>query len=65
MIWIEGCQNIFDGMIRYTASKRPWRLKYFEVFESRTEVLKREKEIKNMKSKKYIEELILKWRKTN
>ena len=51
----------FDGMSKYTATKRPWRLKYFEVYYSRTEALKREKQIKTMKSKKYIESLISTW----
>ena len=52
----------FDGMSKYTSSKRPLRLVYFEIFNSRTEALKREKEIKRMKSRKYIEELIINWK---
>ena len=48
-----------DGMSKYTSSKRPLRLVYFEVYSSRSEALKREKEIKKMKSRKYIEQLIL------
>jgi len=48
----------YEGMSRYTASKRPWRLVYFEMYESRGEALKREKQIKNMKSKVYIQNLI-------
>jgi len=51
-----------DGMSKYTSSKRPLRLVYFEVYSSRSEALKREKEIKKMKSRKYIEQLILNWR---
>jgi putative endonuclease len=35
-----------EGMSKYTASKKPWRLVYFEVYESRTEALKRERQIK-------------------
>ena len=54
----------FDGMSKYTASKRPLRLIYFEVFRTRTEALKREKEIKKMKSRKYIESLVSEWRKS-
>ena len=53
----------FDGMSKYTSSKRPLRLVYFEVFKTRTEALKREKEIKKMKSKKYIESLLSEWKK--
>jgi putative endonuclease len=48
----------FDGMSKYTASKRPLRLVYFETFQTRTEAIKREKQIKGMKSKKYLEDLI-------
>jgi len=51
-----------EGMSKYTSSKRPWRLVYFEMYESRSEALKREKQIKNMKSKIYIQNLINNWR---
>ncbi len=51
----------FDGMSKYTSSKRPLRLVYFEVFHSRKEALIRENKIKKMKSRKYIIELIAKW----
>ena len=51
----------FDGMSKYTASKRPLRLCYFETYLSRTEALKREKEIKRYKSRKYILLLIDNW----
>ena len=47
-----------EGMSKYSATKRPWRLVYFEMYESRGEALKREKQIKNMKSKVYIQNLI-------
>ena len=52
-----------DGMSKYTKSKRPLRLVYFEVFQSRSEVITREKEIKSKKSRKYIEQLISNWKK--
>ena len=42
----------------YTASKKPWRIVYFESFESKTEALKREKFIKAQKSRAFIEMLI-------
>ena len=54
----------FDGLSKYTASKRPWRLKYFEVYASRSEAIKRENAIKRMKSRKYIEELIINWHRS-
>ncbi|MBP6688208.1 MAG: GIY-YIG nuclease family protein [Lacibacter sp.] len=47
-----------DGFSKYTASKRPLRLVYFEIAASRTEALIREKQIKKMKSRLYIENLI-------
>ena len=48
----------FDGMSKYTASKRPLRLRYFEVFSSRPDAIKRERQIKSYKSRKYIQSLI-------
>jgi putative endonuclease len=54
----------FEGFSKYTASKRPLRLVYFEVLNSRSEAIKREKAIKNQKSKIVIEQLIAAWRKS-
>ena len=51
----------FDGMSKYTSVKRPLRLVYFEVYKSRTDSIKRENEIKNKMSRKYIEWLIREW----
>ena len=51
-----------DGMSKYTSSKLPWRLVYFEMYGTRSEAIVREKEIKKMKSKKYILQLINAWR---
>ena len=48
----------FDGMSKYTASKRPLRLIYFEMVNSRNDAIRREKEIKKKKSRKYLEFLI-------
>jgi len=52
----------FDGLSKYTASKRPLRLVYFEVMNNRSEAIKREKSIKNQKSRKYLEQLISRWK---
>ena len=41
-----------------TRSGRPWKLMYYETYSNKTEAIKREKEIKNKKSRKYIEYLI-------
>jgi putative endonuclease len=49
-----------DGFSKYTSSKIPWCLVYFEMYHTRTEALKQEKEIKSKKSRKYIEVLISK-----
>ncbi|MBD3638619.1 MAG: GIY-YIG nuclease family protein [Crocinitomicaceae bacterium] len=46
------------GEVKSTRSGRPWKIVYFEVFETRSESFKREKEIKNKKSRKYITALI-------
>jgi putative endonuclease len=51
----------FDGFSKYTASKRPLRLVYFEVWDNRSDAIKRERTIKNLKSRKYIEQLIGDW----
>ena len=51
-----------EGQSKYTASKRPWRLVYFEMYATRSESLKRERQIKKMKSKIYIQNLIQTWR---
>ena len=54
----------FDGLSKYTASKRPLRLCYFEKYFTRTDALKREREIKKYKSRKYIQMLINNWGKS-
>ncbi len=47
-----------DGWSRYTSTKTPWQLKYFETFPTRQLALKREKELKAKKSRKYLQFLI-------
>jgi putative endonuclease len=47
-----------DGMSSYTKAKAPWKLIYQEVFPARSEAMKREREIKRMKSREYIERLV-------
>lgn len=54
-----------DGFSKYTLSKRPLRLVYFEVFESRSEAIRRENEIKRKKSRVYIEKLVKGWLMTH
>ncbi|WP_243854731.1 GIY-YIG nuclease family protein [Flavobacterium sp. 270] len=43
---------------KFTKSAKDWEIKYFETFSSRSEACKRELQIKKMKSRKYIENLI-------
>ena len=48
------------GQSKYTRKGIPWELVYLEKFNNRTDAYRREKQIKNMKSRKYILELIAK-----
>ena len=63
--YIGSCQNIDIRLERHNAgatpstkSARPWKLVYSESFQSNSNALKREREIKSKKSRKYIEYLI-------
>jgi putative endonuclease len=47
-----------NGGVKSTRYKRPWRVVYFETFESKLEANQRELEIKKKKSRKYIDFLI-------
>ncbi len=47
-----------SGFTKSTKSGIPWELVYFEQFETKSEAIKRELEIKSKKSRKYIELLI-------
>ncbi|MCI0449986.1 MAG: GIY-YIG nuclease family protein [Chlorobi bacterium] len=47
-----------EGYSISTKAYIPWKLVYFETFDTKTEALRREKQLKKMKSKKYIEWLI-------
>ncbi len=46
------------GATPSTRPGRPWRLVYTEEFDSKNEAIKRESEIKRMKSRKYLKTLI-------
>lgn len=47
-----------SGISDYTSKATDWETKYVESFDTRQDAMKREKEIKNKKSRKYIEWLI-------
>ena len=46
------------GTTRYTSQTNDWKIVYCENYQSKTEALKRENEIKRKKSRKYIEDLL-------
>ncbi|MEW6701400.1 MAG: GIY-YIG nuclease family protein [Bacteroidota bacterium] len=46
------------GWGKFTKRGIPWKLVYFENFINKSDAFKREREIKNKKSRKYIEDLI-------
>ena len=48
------------GATTSTKSGRPWKMVYHETFNTKTDALKRETYLKRMKSRIYIENLILK-----
>jgi putative endonuclease len=47
-----------DGWTRSTKAKRPWKTVHVEPAKSKGDAMKREREIKCMKSRVYIERLI-------
>ena len=47
-----------SGHSRSTKAGIPWKIVYFEEYQTKSEAIKREYEIKRMKSRKYIESLI-------
>jgi putative endonuclease len=66
--YIGQCDNLdkrmskhSDGLSKYTSGKRPLRLVYFESYATRSESIKRERQIKCMKSNQYLNRLISNW----
>jgi putative endonuclease len=47
-----------EGRSSFTKAKIPWKLIYHEVYGSRAEAMRRERGIKRMKSREYIERLV-------
>ena len=47
-----------EGRSKYIKPGIPWQLMYFEEYPDSSKTIKREKEIKNRKSKEFIESLI-------
>ena len=49
------------GQTRSTRSKKPWKLKYYEVIENKTDALKREKFLKRQKNREFYKKLFNNW----
>jgi len=47
-----------QGRSAYTRSKCPWKLVYQEAFDSKAEAMRREREIKEKRSRGYIEQMV-------
>jgi putative endonuclease len=65
--YVGSCQNIeerlddhLNSRSKYIKSAKDWVLKYSKIFSSRSEAYQREIQIKKMKSRVYIENLISK-----
>ena len=56
LLWRLERHNL--GWGRYSKRGIPWKLVHSEEYDNKSEALKREREIKNRKSRKYIEDLI-------
>ncbi|MCX6829610.1 MAG: GIY-YIG nuclease family protein [candidate division Zixibacteria bacterium] len=55
---IDRLQRHNGGRSLYTRSGIPWELAYSEEFESRSEAVRREKQLKSWKNRERLEELI-------
>ena len=47
-----------QGRSQYTRTKVPWKLIYYEKFESKSDAMRREYEIKGKKGRRYIDILV-------
>ncbi|MCJ7802322.1 MAG: GIY-YIG nuclease family protein [Candidatus Marinimicrobia bacterium] len=48
-----------SGWSKSTRSGIPWKLVYFEKYESKSDAIKRERKLKSYKNKQYLERLII------
>lgn len=65
--YIGSCADVEQRLIRHNAgatlstkSGRPWKVVYTETYQTKTEALKREINLKKMKSRAHLEEMIKK-----
>ena len=63
--YIGSTNNLFGRLQRhntsnhgFTSTGKPWELKYSESFETKQEAIQREMQLKKLKSRKVLEELI-------
>ncbi|GAB4248257.1 MAG: GIY-YIG nuclease family protein [Ekhidna sp.] len=49
------------GKSRYTSKKLPWKIVYSEIFDSKTEAIRRELFLKKQRNKDFYESLIKNW----
>lgn len=63
--YVGSCQNVeerlqdhLNSRSKFTKVTKDWKLEYFETFLTRSEACQRELQIKKMKSRTYIENLI-------
>jgi putative endonuclease len=54
----ESFKRHSEGRRTYTKAKVPWKLVYTEAFPTRSEAVRREREIKSQKNRQYIESLL-------
>ncbi|OGN91263.1 MAG: hypothetical protein A2Z75_07560 [Chloroflexi bacterium RBG_13_50_10] len=47
-----------EGKVISTKSRRPWKLVYSEQFDTRSEAISRERQLKRLKSKKALQALV-------
>ena len=47
-----------QGKSKYTKTKKPWKIVYYELYNNYVQAFRREKEIKSCKKRKVIENLI-------
>ena len=47
-----------SGYVKSTKAYKPWEMVYTEKFESRAEAMNRERYLKSMKSREYIEKVV-------
>jgi len=50
-----------SGLSRYTSHKKPWKIVYFEEYNTRTEAIKRERFLKQQRNRNFYNSLIKNW----